>query len=211
MCLIIQEQDGFDVPMKVIGITGGIGCGKSEVLKYLESRGAYIIEADKLAHSLMRKGQKIYDDIVDEFGESILSADGEIDRSEFSRVVFGDEASLAKLNSIVHPAVKEYILNDIDAKKNGGNMDYYIIEAALLIQDGYKDICDEIWYVYADVDTRLDRLVKGRGGEASKYISVMNNQADENYYRLYSDKVIDNSGDFEKTQNVLKALLNKSI
>lgn len=210
MNLIIQEQDGFNVPMKVIGITGGIGCGKSEVLRFLEDQGAYVIEADKLAHSLMSKGQKAYDNIVDEFGRGILSEDGEIDRGKFSRLVFQDEALLARLNDIVHPEVKEYIINDINDKRTAGTIDYYIIEAALLIQDGYKDICDEMWYVYADVDTRLSRLVKGRGGEASKYLSVMDNQDDEDYYRLHSDEVIDNSGDFENTQNVLKALLNKS-
>ncbi|MBR1599015.1 MAG: dephospho-CoA kinase [Lachnospiraceae bacterium] len=196
--------------MKVIGITGGIGCGKSEVLRFLEDQGAYVIEADKLAHSLMSKGQKAYDNIVDEFGRGILSEDGEIDRGKFSRLVFQDEALLARLNDIVHPEVKEYIINDINDKRTAGTIDYYIIEAALLIQDGYKDICDEMWYVYADVDTRLSRLVKGRGGEASKYLSVMDNQDDEDYYRLHSDEVIDNSGDFENTQNVLKALLNKS-
>lgn len=195
--------------MKVIGITGGIGCGKSEVLKYLESLGAYIVEADKLAHTLMKKGENVYKRIIDEFGNDILAENGEIDRQCFGEIVFNDESALDKLNSIVHPAVKEYILNDIDNKNADGNVDYYVIEAALLIQDGYRDICDEIWYIYADKDTRLSRLVKGRGGDATKYESVMYNQETDDFYKVNSDVVIDNNGDFAVTQTALKVMLNK--
>ena len=197
--------------MKVIGITGGIGCGKSEVLKYLESLGAYIVEADKLAHTLMKKGENVYKRIIDEFGNDILAENGEIDRQCFGEIVFNDESALDKLNSIVHPAVKEYILNDIDNKNADGNVDYYVIEAALLIQDGYRDICDEIWYIYADKDTRLSRLVKGRGGDATKYESVMYNQETDDFYKVNSDVVIDNNGDFAVTQTALKVMLNKLI
>ncbi len=197
--------------MKVIGITGGIGCGKSEVLKYLESLGAYIVEADKLAHTLMKKGENVYKRIIDEFGNDILAENGEIDRQCFGEIVFNDESALDKLNSIVHPAVKEYILNDIDNKNADGNVDYYVIEAALLIQDGYRDICDEIWYIYADKDTRLSRLVKGRGGDATKYESVMYNQETDDFYKVNSNVVIDNNGDFAVTQTALKVMLNKLI
>ena len=104
--------------MKIIGITGGIGCGKSEVLKYLESLGAYIVETDKLAHALMKKGEKVHKRIIDEFGADIIAENGEIDRERFGQVVFNDESALIKLNSIVHPAVKEYIIHDIDVKRD---------------------------------------------------------------------------------------------
>ena len=194
--------------MKVIGITGGIGCGKSEVLNYLATLGAYIVEADKLAGSLMKKGETTYDRVVEEFGYDIIAGDGEIDRVKLGNIVFGNAQLLEKLNGIVHPAVKAFIINDINEKRNAGYTKHYIIEAALLIQDGYSNICDEIWYIYADTETRLQRLIKGRGGDASKYKMVMNNQADEDYYKNNSDRIIDNNGEFEKTQNVLKALLN---
>ena len=194
--------------MKIIGITGGIGCGKSEVLKFLESMGAYIIEADRLAHSLMSNGQDTYNSIVEVFGNDILLDNGDIDRFKLGKIVYSDKEALNKLNSIVHPAVKNYIINDINDKRQAGNIDNYIIEAALLIQDGYREICDEIWYIYADYSTRLQRLVKGRGGNEEKYITVMNNQADDEYYISNSDRIIDNNDDFEKTQNVLKVLLN---
>ena len=196
--------------MKVIGITGGIGCGKSAVLNYLEENGGYVVEADKLAHRLMRKGEDTYNKIIDTFGTDILNDEGEIDRVVFGEVVFSDQNALKKLNVIVHPAVKDYIKQDIKHKRDSLKYDYYFIEAALLIQDGYKSICDEIWYIYADVETRLDRLVSGRGGKKEFYQNVIANQANDNYYRDNSDVVIDNSGDISITQNVLKVLLNKT-
>lgn len=195
--------------MKVIGITGGIGCGKSEVLKYLKSEGAYIIEADKLAHDLMKNGASVYNRIINAFGSGIIGDDGELDRQALGKIVFGDVDKLKALNSIVHPAVKEYIINDIEEQRILGKIDYYVIEAALLIQDGYKTICDEIWYIYADRNTRIDRLIKGRGGDVAKYETVMDKQADDAFYRNNSDAVIDNSFDFDKTKNELKVLLNK--
>lgn len=196
--------------MKVIGITGGIGCGKSAVLNYLEENGEYVIEADKLAHRLMSKGEDAYNKIIDTFGTDILNAEGEIDRVVFREVVFSDENALKKLNLIVHPAVKDYIINDIKQKRDSHKYNFYFIEAALLIQDGYKSICDEIWYVYADVETRLDRLVSGRGGDRKFYKNVIANQENDDYYRDNSDVVIDNSKDITITQNTLKVLLNKT-
>lgn len=195
--------------MKVIGITGGIGCGKSEVLKYLKSEGAYIIEADKLAHDLMKNGASVYNRIINAFGSGIIGDDGELDRQALGKIVFGDVDKLKALNSIVHPAIKEYIINDIEEQRILGKIDYYVIEAALLIQDGYKSICDVIWYIYADRNIRIDRLIKGRGGDAAKYEAVMGKQEDEAFYRSNSDAVIDNSFDFDNTKNELKVLLNK--
>ncbi len=194
--------------MKVIGITGGIGSGKSEVLKFLKQLGYYVIEADKLSHSLMEKGEKAYNRIVDEFGSGILDDAGNIDRVVFREIVFGDEKALGSLNAIVHPAVKDYIINDIREKTSSNQFEYYFIEAALLIQDGYKSICDEIWYIYADVDIRLERLVAGRGGSKEFYRNIVSKQESEDYYRDNSNIVIDNSADFSLTMNKIKELLN---
>ena len=197
--------------MKVIGITGGIGSGKSDVLNYLESNGAYVVEADKLAHTLMEPGGKVYNKIVEHFGNAILCDDGRIDRKQLGSIVFADENALQSLNSIVHPQVKDFIKHDIENKRSAGKTGVYVIEAALLIQDGYRLICDEIWYIYVNRDERVKRLVKGRGGEASSYISVIDNQDTDEYYMSNSDVVVDNNGPFKKTEAALKELLNKSI
>lgn len=196
--------------MRIIGITGGIGTGKSTLLKLLkEEYGAYIVETDKLAHELMQPGQSAYNRIVQTFGTDILYVDGTIDRRKLGDIVFKNKTDLEKLNGIVHPAVKEYILADIEKKREEGTV-FYVIEAALLIEDGYKAICDEIWYIYVEREERLKRLVAGRGGNREKYESVIANQSSDEYYRQYCDVVIDNGKTLEKTANVVKELLSKS-
>ena len=195
--------------MQIVGITGGIGSGKSMVLSYLKDCGAYIIEADKLAHHLMEPDMPAYLKIVECFGDTILNDDRTINRNALGSIVFGDEAKLKQLNEIVHPSVKEYIIDDIERVRTLGKADYYVIEAALLIQDGYREICDSIWFVYADEQTRIKRLVAGRGKTAKDYEVVMKNQENEDFYRANCDVVIDNSNDFISTQNVINDLLNK--
>lgn len=199
------------VNMRIIGITGGIGTGKSTVLHMMEREaGVYIVETDRLAHTLMEPGQKAYEKIVDTFGTQILSEDGTIDRVSLGKIVFGDAGKLEQLNAIVHPAVKEYIMTDIEAKRESGEVRFYVIEAALLIEDGYKAICDELWYIYVDREERIRRLIAGRGGERAKYEAVMENQATEDYYMENCDVVIHNEESLEKTANVVKELLSSA-
>ncbi|MGN0496730.1 MAG: dephospho-CoA kinase [Lachnospiraceae bacterium] len=194
--------------MKIIGITGGIGSGKSTVLKLLkEEYNAYIVETDVLAHKLMQRGNKTYINIVNGFGEAILDENKEIDRAVLGTLVFQHEEKLQLLNSIVHPDVKQYIRNDIDAKKQQGKVDLYIIEAALLIEDGYKEICDEIWYIYADEELRIKRLLNSRGGTRQKWLNVIRNQANDKYYRDNCEHIVNNDEDFVKTSGIIKELL----
>ncbi|MCR4845803.1 MAG: dephospho-CoA kinase [Eubacterium sp.] len=181
--------------MKVIGITGGIGSGKSRVLDILSDRySAYVVEADKVAKKLMLPGNEVYNKVVRCFGRDILSADNhEIDAKKLGSLVMNDTASLEKLNSIVHPAVKEYILRDIKAQRDNG-VDYYIIEAALLIQDNYTEICDEIWAVITDKETRISRLMSDRGYSRKKAEDFIKNQPDELFYKNGSNRIIMNNG-----------------
>ena len=198
--------------MKIIGITGGIGSGKSRVLHLLQTQyQAYIVEADSLAHKLMQKEQPAYNRICETFGTDIVGTDGELDRTILGKIVFGNEKKLQQLNAIVHPAVKQYIKEDIAFHRKKEDVKYYIIEAALLIEDGYKDICDELWYIYADKEIRISRLLSGRGGTRQKWISVMENQADDDFYIQNCEHIVNNNDDFVKTANVEKELLFSSI
>lgn len=195
--------------MKIIGITGGIGTGKSTVLNFLKQEyNVYIVEADRLAHELMLPGEAAYRQITDIFGTAILSTDGTIDRNRLGTIVFGDAEALRKLNAVIHPAVKQYILQDIEARKKEGNVKYYVIEAALLIEDGYKTICDELWYIYTEREERIRRLIAGRGGSREKWEHVIGNQSSDDYYRTNCDYVIDNGRGFEYTINIVKELLS---
>ncbi len=196
--------------MKIIGITGGIGTGKSTVLKILkEEYNAYIIETDRLAHALMNPGEEAYKQIVAVFSEEILNEAGEIDRGVLGQLVFRNKNKLQQLNAIVHPAVKQYILRDIEEKRQENKTVYYVIEAALLIEDGYKEICDELWYIYAARDIRVQRLLSGRGGTKEKWLQVISNQSSEDFYREHCDVMIDNGEGLEKTKISIKELLCK--
>ena len=122
--------------MKVLGITGGVGAGKSTILDYLNRRyHARIIEADKVGHFLMEPGQKVYYHIVETFGSGILRGDQSIDRQKLGKLVFDDQEKLVKLNCLVHPAVKEYIASEIEKERKEGKVPFVAVEAALLIED----------------------------------------------------------------------------
>lgn len=194
--------------MKIIGITGGIGSGKSTVLKLLrEKYQAYIVEADKVAHELMEPGQEAYEKIKEAFPETIFNADGRINRTALGNLVFQNPDWLNRLNGIVHPAVKTWILNEIGQQKQNHICKLFVIEAALLIEDGYTEICDEIWYVYAEESVRVKRLMESRGYSLDKCRAVMQNQSEEAYYRKNTSAWIDNSLTFAETEKQVDALL----
>lgn len=180
--------------MKVIGITGGVGAGKSEILAYLEKRtNCRIIIADRVAHMLESYGGVCYGRIVELLGEEILAADGEIDKVKMAAAIFADQELLSKINGIVHPAVKEYIVKEIDREREENRYDYLFIEAALLIEDGYAEIVDEMWYIHTDEKVRRDRLKSSRGYSDEKIDNIMRGQlAEEEFYKSCS-AVIDNS------------------
>lgn len=189
----------------IIGITGGVGCGKSTVLDILyKDYDALVIEADKVAHKLMGKGEAIYNAEIEHFGDRILSDNRDIDRKKLAEIIFPDEKELEWVNSLVHPKVKEYIM---DAIKKNKDRPYIIIEAALLIEAGYTDICDKIWYIYTDKETRIQRLLDNRGYTREKSEEIIANQLEDRIYREYSDYVIDNSNDIEDTKRQINMIM----
>ena len=199
--------------MVILGITGGVGSGKSKVLYELESNyKAFVVEADKLAHKLMQPGELIYNKIVECFGDQILEINEpyNIDRVKLGEIVFNDEEKLNILNSISHPLVKENIINLIKQHQSKGTK-LFVIEAALLIEDGYQEICDEIWYIWVDKEERIRRLISNRGYTREKCISIFNNQKEDSYYKLYTKHTIDNSKSFDYTAKQLKDLLNNLL
>ena len=196
--------------MLILGITGGVGSGKSKILYDLSTiYDAYIVETDKLAHTLMEPGQTVYQAVVNAFGTEILQLEAPyvIDRAKFAQIVFADKEKLAQLNALTHPAVKTWIRNDIEEKRKQG-VKIYVIEAALLIQDGYKEICDEIWYIYVDEETRIKRLMKQRGYTEERCRAMFRSQEPESYYRKYADFTINNQLDYENSTKQLKERLN---
>jgi dephospho-CoA kinase len=195
--------------MFILGLTGGIGAGKSLILHELETNyNSFICETDKLAHKLMKKGTEINAEITKAFGTGILKSDGDIDRYVLGSIVFADDKKLDTLNSIVHPGVKKYILSDIEEKRKL-DIDIYVIEAALLIQDGYDKICDQIWNIWADRETRISRLMNNRGYSYEKCISVIDSQPDDDFYAKYTNLTIMNNSKPDFSTKAIKVELNK--
>ena len=185
--------------MRIIGITGGIGSGKSRVLSYMQERfSAVVCQADQVAWKLQEPGQKCYQEIVKCFGESILNENGTINRGRLGQVVFGNQEKLFLLNRIMHPAVKEYITDFIIAEQQKGT-GCFVLEAALLLEDNYHQICNELCYIYANEEVRRLRLKESRQYTDEKINAIMASQLPEVSFREQCQVVIDNSGDFEDT------------
>lgn len=187
--------------MKFIGITGGVGAGKSAVLKYLsEKENIRVMLADEIAHDLMKQGTRCYKKIMKAFMyDNILDPSGEFDRGKLAKVIFSSDEKRLKMNSIVHPAVKEYVKEQLALERGKGELDFLVLEAALLIEDHYDEVCDELWYIYASPEVRRERLMTTRGYSEEKVQQIFDSQLPEEVYREKCKVTIDNDGDLSET------------
>lgn len=196
--------------MKVYGITGGAGTGKSEVIRMLqENFGGYVIMSDEVARELMQKGNISYRLIVAHFGQDILMEDGEIDRKKLADHVFNNKEALEKLNSMTHPYVKDEIRRQIAEAEKSGEYRFVALESAILLECGYEDICDEFWYVYTKPEIRRQRMKETRNYSDEKVDAVMRNQQPD---AVFFDKcafVIENNSTLDAVDEQLKKKLSE--
>lgn len=198
--------------MLVIGITGGVGAGKSSVLDYIEEKcKCRIVLADDVGNKVKLPGEICYNRLVELLGRDILDKEGYIDKLKMAKAIFSDEELLVKVNAIIHPAVEEYILSEINKEKEAGNVDIFFVEAALLIECGYGSHVDEMWYVYASEEVRRLRLKSGRSYSDEKISAIMQGQLAEEEFRNNCAVVIDNSGDFDDTKKQIDKLLGDRL
>lgn len=197
--------------MHFIGITGGVGAGKSKILKYLcNTYGAYIIESDKLAKELMEPGTELYDRIREAFYQyNVYDKNGNLIREKMAETVFRDPVKMQLLNSIVHPEVKKEIKKISEKLREEGKEKLLILEAALLIEENYDEICDELWYIYAGCDTRRNRLISTRGYSDDKISDMMKKQRSDIEFRKKCKRYIDNNGDIEIAYNDIDIAVNE--
>ena len=194
--------------MRIIGITGGVGAGKTQVLSYIEAHyRCRIIRADEAAHQLYEPGEACYQKLAALLGQEVLNADGTINKAEMARRIFHDKTLLERVNSIVHPEVKRYILDEIAQEQKKGTADYFFIEAALLIEEQYDQIVDEMWYVHSDAAVRRQRLAQSRQYSEQKIADIMRGQLSEDAFRKHCQVVITNNGDLEETYKQVRDIM----
>lgn len=197
--------------MKFIGITGGVGAGKSAILSYLDAKEhVRVMLADEIAHELMEPGTACYQKLKEQFAkEDIFGADGSFEKGKLATVIFSDERKRAALNDIVHPAVKEYVLEQLRAERKKGESEFLFLEAALLIEEHYDAICDELWYIYTSEEHRRARLKESRGYSDEKIDSIFASQLKEEEYKKVCREVIDNNGSLEQTFGQIENALRR--
>ena len=178
----------------VIGVTGGVGAGKSTVVKYISAfYRVEVIMADETGRELMKPGKRLFSALTEAYGEEILDESGRIDTKKLSEIAFKDEESQEKINAIEHPVIREEIIDEI---KNS-RYDVVFLEAALLIEGGLKEICDEIWLITATEETRIERLMKSRGYTEEKCRTLMALQMSDKEFKKHCTLVIHNNKDVE--------------
>ena len=198
--------------MRFIGITGGVGVGKSAILEYIDRMpDSRVMLADQIAHELMEPGSECYNRLKQLFAkEDVFLPEGGFDKLKLATVIFGDDRKRNLLNDIVHPAVKDYVVQQFEAEKNKGELQILVIEAALLIEEHYDEICDELWYIYTDEKNRRLRLKESRGYSDEKIDNILASQLSEDEYRAHCRVVIDNNGDITNTFEQIEAQLRNN-
>lgn len=150
--------------------------------------------ADEIAHDLMEPGTDCYRKLQELFvKDQVFEADGQIDRKRMAQVLFSDEEKRIALNNIVHPAVKQYVIDEMNRERAAQNHEVLILEAALLIEEHYDEICDELWYIYTSEKNRRERLKLNRGYSDEKIDNIFASQLSESTYREVCREEIDNN------------------
>lgn len=198
--------------IKVIGITGGVGAGKTAVLSYIsQTYNCRVILADEVAHLVKLPGQPCYDRLVALLSTEILEEDGTIHKGRMADKIFASPSLLKDVNEIIHPAVKNFILSVIAEEKQKSCLDFLFIEAALLIEDGYLNIVDELWYIYANEEVRRKRLKETRNYTDEKVDSIMEKQLTEEAYKKHCSVIIDNSGSLSQAYGQIDRKLGEYL
>lgn len=182
---------------KVIGLTGGIASGKSTITDFLRRQGYPVIDADQVVHELQAKGGKLYQVLVAEFGNSILTAEGDLDRKKLGQAVFENAGLRARLSLLQDKIIREELLARRDTLKQ--TEDVIFMDIPLLYEADYSGEVDEVWLVYVDKAQQLERLMKRNGFSVQDAENRLNAQLSLEEKRSKAQVLIDNSGVVEET------------
>ena len=192
--------------MKTVGLTGGIGSGKSTVARVLADLGADVIDADRVGHSVYAAGTEGWKRVVVAFGSEIVAADGSIDRKRLGSRVFGNPGELARLNAIVHPLISSVIQREIQTRRAGGANVPVVVEAAVLLEAGWQTLVDEVWLVVADRKAVVTRVHAQRQLEPAAIEARIASQLSDDERRRYAHVVIENNGTVDELRRRVEEL-----
>ena len=192
--------------MKIIGLTGGVGTGKSTVLEYIkENYNIYPLLTDLVGHRLQNKGEINYNLLVNEFGDKILNEDKTINRKILRELCFSDIKVLERVNNLTSENIMKAILEEIEIVKNL-SYDYIFIESAILFESGLDKLCDEIWFVYSEEEIRIERIMRNRNYTRQMCEELIKKQLSEDEFKKKSTHIIYNNNDFEETKKNINNL-----
>ena len=196
--------------MKVIGLTGGIACGKSTASAYLKELGACIVDTDGISRTTTKKGGKGYDAVLSHFGRDLLMENGEIDRRKLGGIVFSDEKKRQELNALIHPIVIEESKAQMKAAEEAGYT-VCILDVPLLFESGMETLCDETWLVYVPREEQIRRINERDGLDEKAAAARIDSQMPLEEKMKRADRAIDTSGTIEETQVKIKVLWEESV
>ena len=196
--------------MLVIGLTGGIGTGKSEVARLLQSLGASVISADEVGHEAYAPDSESWREVVDTFGKEILQPSGEIDRQKLGAIVFSDPQQLEKLNAIMHPRMARMVADRIQVLRDQG-ASTVVVEAALLFEAGWDSLVDEVWTTDSSVELVVERLQARNGMDEKESRRRIGSQMDRAERIERSDLVVDNSSDVSALEQTVMGLWDSRV
>lgn len=191
--------------MLVIGLTGGIGTGKSEVTRLLGSLGAVVINADQVGHEAYKPDSESWKEVVKAFGEAILRTNREIDRQKLGAIVFGDPDQLAKLNRIMHPRMARIVSEQLESLRVQGAK-VVVVEAALLFEAGWDSLVDEVWATDSPVETVIERLQARNGMSAEEVLKRIDSQMDNSERLSRAHVIVDNGGNVADLESTVDRL-----
>jgi dephospho-CoA kinase len=194
--------------MLKVGLTGGIASGKSTVASLLRDQDCMVLEMDPLGHELLEPGQSAYDEVIREFGDSILGPGDNINRAKLGAIVFADAAKRARLNQILHPRILDVVLKWFAALDRPGGPEFAVVEAALIVETGFHKQLDNLIVCWSTPEQQMQRLME-RGLTRDQAQLRISSQMPAEEKRRLADEVIDCSGSMEETERQVKGVVER--
>lgn len=196
--------------MKIIGVTGGIGSGKSTVSRILRDLGAVIVDADYVARTVTSKGSKALEELTAYFGPEILDTNGELNRRKLAELAFRDPVKKHALDTITHKFISDRLHETIQNIKTSGKHEVAVIDAPIPVERGFLDLADEVWTVTAERETRIRRVMERSSFSYEEAVQRVQSQMRDDEYLRIADEVIDNSGSIEELEQAVVRLFLQS-